>query len=165
MAEFIYTATFVVFGLTTLIGAIGTVAAQRLIHNALYLVVALGSVAAIYVLLSADFVAVVQILVYVGAIVILLLFAVMLTPQQVELPATAPIGQQVAAGGIASLLFALIAVAVVLGPWRQATTPLNLPTSQDIGTQLLTTYVFPFELVSLVLLVGMVGALLLAREN
>lgn len=164
MTEVVYTASFVVFALIAIIGAVGTVAARRLIHNALFLVMALASVAAVYVLLSADFVAVVQILVYTGAIVILLLFAVMLTPQQVELPATAPVGQQLAAGGIAAVLFGLIALAVFTGPWR-ITTPFNLATSEAIGTQLLTTYVFPFELVSLVLLVGMVGALVLARED
>jgi NADH-quinone oxidoreductase subunit J len=165
MAEMVYTASFYVFGLAALLGAIGVVTARRMLHNALFLVMALASVAAIYVLLSADFVAVVQVLVYVGAIVILLLFAVMLTPQSVELPATASMGQQVAAGGVAAVLFALIAAAVVTGPWQQSNTPLNAPTSEALGNALLTTYVFPFELVSLVLLVGMVGALLLAREN
>ncbi|MBX5492694.1 MAG: NADH-quinone oxidoreductase subunit J [Chloroflexi bacterium] len=165
MNEVIYTAAFYVFGAAVLVGAIGTVAARRLIHNALFLVLALASAAAIYVLLSADFVAVVQILVYTGAIMILLLFALMLTPQQVELPATAPAGQQLAAGLVAVALFALIVAAVLTGPWRQAATPLNAPTSTPLGTALLTTYVFPFELVSLVLLVALIGALLLAREG
>lgn len=165
MSDLIYTVAFYAFGLAALVGALGTVAARRLIHNALYLVLALASVAALYVLLSADFVAVVQLLVYTGAITILLLFALMLTPQQVELPALAPAGQQLAAGLVAVVLFGLIVAAVLTGPWRQAPVPLNAPTSAPVGTALLTTYVFPFELVSLVLLVGLIGALLLAREH
>lgn len=165
MTDVIAAIAFYVFAITAIAGALGTVAARRIIHSALFLVVALGSVAAIYVLLSADFVATVQVLVYTGAIVILLLFAIMLTPQQVELPAFAPVGQRFAAGVVAVGLLALIGATILTGPWPVAAVPLDRPTTQELGRAMLTTFVFPFELASLVLLVGMIGAILLARED
>jgi NAD(P)H-quinone oxidoreductase subunit 6 len=165
MTDVITTIAFWVFGISAVVGALGVVAARRVFHNALFLVVALGSTAAIYVLLSADFLAAVQVLVYVGAIVILMLFAIMLTPHSVELPAFAPGGQQFAAALVALALFGLMAAAIVTGPWVLAARPLDQPTSYDLGRGLLTTFVFPFELASLVLLVGMIGAILLARED
>ena len=165
MTEIIATLAYWLFALAALGGALGTVMARRLFHNALFLVVALSSTAAIYVLLSADFLAAVQILVYVGAIVILMLFAIMLTPQSVELPSFAPGGQQFAGGLVALALFGLMVGAITTGPWALAARPLDQPTSYDLGRGLLTTFVFPFELASLVLLVGMIGAILLARED
>lgn len=165
MTDVIASIAFWVFAITALVGAVGTVAARQIFHCALYLVVALASVAALYVLLSADFLAVVQVLVYTGAIVILLLFAIMLTPQQVEVPAFAPAGQQFAAWLVSAALFLLIVIVIAGSPWPLATTPLDQPTTEEIGRALLTTFVFPFELASLLLLASMVGAILLARED
>ena len=165
MTDVIAALAFYVFALTAIVGALGTVTARRVFHSALFLVLSLGSVAAIYVLLSADFVAAVQILVYSGAIMILLLFAIMLTPQAVELPALAPVGQRLAAGLVAVVLLALLVGAIFSGPWPLAATPLDRPTTQELGRAMLTTFVFPFELASIVLLVGMIGAILLARED
>jgi NADH:ubiquinone oxidoreductase subunit 6 (subunit J) len=165
MTDVIATIAFWVFAIAAVVGALGVVAARRVFHNALFLVVALGSTAGIYVLLSADFLAAVQVLVYVGAIVILILFAIMLTPQPVELPAVAPGGQRLASILVALALFGLMAAAIANGPWTLAARPLDQPTSYDLGRGLLTTFVFPFELASLVLLVGMIGAILLARED
>jgi NADH-quinone oxidoreductase subunit J len=110
-------------------------------------------------------VAAVQILVYTGAIVILMLFAIMLTPQSVELPSFAAGGQQLAGAVIALALLGLMVAAIVTSPWPLAARPLNVPTTEPLGIGLLTTYVFPFELASLVLLVAMIGAILLARED
>jgi NADH-quinone oxidoreductase subunit J len=154
-----------VLSITALVGAFGTVMARRIFHNALFLVVALGSVAGLYVLLSADFLAVVQILVYTGAIVILLLFAIMLTPQQVELPSFAPGGQLVAAWMVSAALFLLVVAVVLSTAWPVTPTPLDRPTTLAIGRDMLTTYAFPFELASILLLAAMIGAILLARED
>ena len=165
MTEAIATIAFWVFAITTVVGALGVVLAKRVFHSAMFLVVALGSTAAIYVLLSADFLATVQVLVYTGAIVILVLFAIMLTPQSVELPAFAPGGQQVGGAVVALALLALVIAAIRTGPWPLAAQPLDQPTSFAIGQGFLTTFLFPFELASLVLLVAMIGAILLARED
>jgi NAD(P)H-quinone oxidoreductase subunit 6 len=165
MTEVIATIAFYLFGLVAVVGALGVVVARRVFHSALFLVAALGSTAAIYVLLSADFLAAVQILVYIGAIVILVLFAIMLTPQSVELPTFAPGSQQLAGGIVAVALFGLIVASILTGPWPVSARPLDQPTSYNLGHGLLTTFVFPFELASLVLLVSMIGAILLARED
>ncbi|HZR97687.1 MAG TPA: NADH-quinone oxidoreductase subunit J [Chloroflexota bacterium] len=165
MTEIIASIAFWVFAIAALAGAFGTVMARRLFHNALFLVVALSSTAAIYVILSADFLAAVQVLVYTGAIVILLLFAIMLTPQQVELPVFAAGGQRIAAAAVSILLFLIVAGAVFASPWPLATVPLDQPTSSQIGAAMLTTYLFPFELVSVLLVASMIGAILLARED
>ncbi len=165
MTEVIASIAFWTLAIAALGGALGTVFARRIFHCAMFLVMALASVAGIYVLLSADFLAAAQVLVYTGAIVILLLFAIMLTPQQVELPAFASLSQQFAAWLVSASLFALIVAAVLSSPWSLAVTPLDRPTTAEIGGAMLTTFVFPFELASLVLLVGMVGAILLARED
>jgi len=165
VTEIIATIAYWVFAIAALAGAFGTVMARRLFHNALFLVVALSSTAAIYVLLSADFLAAVQVLVYTGAIVILLLFAIMLTPQQVELPAFAAGGQRFAAAAVSIVLFLILAGVIYSSPWPLAARPLDQPTSSQIGSAMLTTYVFPFELVSVLLLASMIGAILLARED
>jgi NADH-quinone oxidoreductase subunit J len=165
VTEIIATLAFWVFAIAALGGALGTVMARRLFHNALFLVVALSSTAAIYVLLSADFLAAVQVLVYTGAIVILLLFAIMLTPQQVELPAFAAGGQRFAAGAVSVLVFVIVVSVIYTSPWPLAARPLDQATTTLIGTAMLTTYVFPFELVSVLLLGTMIGAILLARDD
>jgi NADH-quinone oxidoreductase subunit J len=165
VTEVVAAGAFYVFALAALVGGLGVVSARHVVRSALFLMLALSSVAAIYVLLSADFVAAVQILIYTGAIMLLLLFAIMLTPQQVELPPFASAGQQVAAGVVAAALLALLVGTVLVTPWPLAATPLDRPTTEAIGQAMLTTFVFPFELASLVLLVGLVGALLLARED
>ena len=165
MTEIIATIAFYVFALAAVVGGLGTVLARRIFHNALFLVVALSSIAALYVLLSADFLAAVQILVYTGAVVILLLFAIMLTPQQVELPAFAAGGQRFAAGLVSVTLFLLVVGVIFTSPWPLAARPLDQATTTQIGNAMLTTYAFPFELVSILLLGTMIGAILLARED
>ncbi len=165
MTETIATLAFWIFSITAVVGALGVVLARRVFHSAMFLVAALGSTAAIYVLLSADFLAAAQVLVYTGAIVILLLFAIMLTPQQVELPAFAAGGQRLAAGLVSVVLFLLVVGVVFSSPWPLAAQPLDQPTSAQVGTAMLTTYVFPFELASVLLLAALIGAILLARED
>jgi NADH:ubiquinone oxidoreductase subunit 6 (subunit J) len=165
VTEIIAAIAFWVFAIGALAGALGTVMARRMFHNALYLVVALSSTAALYVLLSADFVAAVQVLIYTGAVVILVLFAIMLTPENVELPAFAAGGQQLAAGVVSVALFLIIVGVIENTPWPLKAQGLDQPTSLQVGNALVTTYVFPFELASIVLLAAMIGAILLARED
>ena len=141
MTEIIAAAAFWVFAVAALAGAFGTVMARRLFHNALSLVIALSSVAALYVLLSADFLAAVQ------------------------MPAFAAGGQRVAAGAVSLLLFRIVVGVIFRTPWPLAARPLDQPTTAQVGMAMLTTYVFPFELASVLLLAAMIGAILLARED
>jgi NADH-quinone oxidoreductase subunit J len=136
------------------------------VHAALYLVVTLLSVGGVYLLLGAEFVGWVQILIYVGAIVILFLFGLMLTK--------APIGRDtldnqqrwlgaiVGVGVFAGLAF-LIQDAFPVGD-AVATGSLQGSTG-DIGTSLFSDYVLPFEAVSFLLLAALIGAIVLARKD
>ncbi len=151
------------------VAAVGTVGAFRLVtsknvvHAALYLVVALGMVGAVYLLLAAEFVAWVQILIYVGAIVVLLLFSLMLTK--------APIGREALDNqqrGVA----ALVALAVFAGllllirdTFPDQRIEVQATNTADIGNSLFRGFVLPFEVVSILLLAALVGAVVIARRD
>jgi NADH-quinone oxidoreductase subunit J len=149
----------------TIVGGAAMVFTRNMVRSALWLVVALGGVAAMYVLLSADFLAVVQILIYVGAIMILMLFAIMLTPNQLDLPGGSPQAQRVSAALTALAVGALAVGVVTTHDWNLRAAPLNMETATTIGNLLLTTYVLPFWIASVLLTVGLVGAIVIAREE
>jgi NADH:ubiquinone oxidoreductase subunit 6 (subunit J) len=156
---------FYVTAIAMVVGAVGMVLNRDMIRSAMLLILVLSGVAAMYVLLSADFLAVAQLLVYVGAIMILMLFAIMLTPNQLDLPGGSPQAQRVSAA-LTSLAVGALSVGVVMThPWNLRATPLNMETAATIGTLLLTTYVLPFWIASVLLTVGLVGAIVIAREE
>jgi NADH:ubiquinone oxidoreductase subunit 6 (subunit J) len=156
---------FYVTAIAMIAGAVGMVLNRDMIRSAMLLVLVLCGVAAMYVLLSADFLAVAQVLVYVGAIMILMLFAIMLTPNQLDLPGGSPQAQRVSAALVALAVGALSVGVVVSHPWNLRATPLNMETADTIGQLLLTTYVLPFWIASVLLTVGLVGAIVIAREE
>ena len=147
------------------VGGIGMVLNRDMIRSAMLLVLVLSGVAVMYVLLSADFLAIAQLLVYVGAIMILMLFAIMLTPNQLDLPGGSPQAQRVSAALVALAVGALSIWAVLVQPWLLRAKPLNLETAATIGNLLLTTYVLPFWIASVLLTVGLIGAIVIAREE
>ena len=156
---------FYVTAIAMIVGAVGMVLNRDMIRSAMLLVLVLSGVAAMYVMLSADFLAVAQLLVYVGAIMILMLFAIMLTPNQLDLPGGSPQAQRVSAA-LTSLAVGALSVGVVVShPWNLRATPLNMETAATIGSLLLTTYVLPFWIASVLLTVGLVGAIVIAREE
>jgi NADH-quinone oxidoreductase subunit J len=158
--------SFYLFSVVAILGALGVVLAQRVFHSALFLVVSLAAVAAVFIILGADFLGVVQILIYVGAIMVLILFAIMLTPNEVLVPSFGGRGQ-VAAGAIISvLILAGTAAIAVTNPWpRSSAAAIDVPTTETIGVGLLNQYVLPFEVASILLLVAMIGAIVVAREE
>jgi NADH-quinone oxidoreductase subunit J len=160
---------FVVLGLVTLAAAVLVVTTKHLVHAALYLVVALGAIAGCYLVLSAEFVAWVQVLIYVGAVVVLLLFGLMLT--------RAPIGasddldsgplQRVAAAVVA-LGTAVVLVVVLLDAWRTAWIDLDaaqVGSAEVTGTAVFRAWVLPFEVLSVLLLAALIGAIVLSRRD
>lgn len=161
-------ATFIVLGALTIGSAIMVVSLRNIFHCLLFLALAFLGVAGIYLTLSADFMAAAQVLVYIGAIVVLMMFALMMTHRVMSTNLVQTLGQwwlapfPIAAG----IFFALFRV-FIRYPFQPegATTPAAGPTTGIIGTQLLTRYVLPFELASIVLLVAMVGAIILAKED
>ena len=156
---------FAVIAAVGSISAIAVVTARNVVHAALYLVVALLSVGATFLLLGAEFAGWVQILIYVGAIVILFLFGLMLTK--------APIGRDtldntrrwlgvlVALGVFAGLVF-LIQGAFPLDSERFEVFP---STTEAVGESMFRDYVLPFEAISFLLLAALIGAIVLARKD
>lgn len=156
---------FYIVAVLAVLGGLAMVTQTDMIRSALSLVLSLASVAVVYLLLSADFLAMVQVLVYVGAITVLVLFAIMLTPGQVELPATAQAGQRTASAVVAAVVGAISLYALLTHPWSLRPAPLNVPTIEQIGQRLFSTYVLPFEIASLLLTAAMIGAIVIARED
>jgi NADH-quinone oxidoreductase subunit J len=155
---------FSAVGLITAGSAVLAVTSHHLVHAALWLVVALGTLAGCYLVLGAELVALVQLLVYVGAIVVLVLFALMLTRAPVGRSPEHSSGgvQRVAAGVIGAGTAALLGS--VLLPALGGEVRLTQPGStQEIATQLFGSWVWPFELLSLLLLVALIAALAVSR--
>jgi len=164
VTEVFSTIGFYIFGLVSVGCAVGMITARRLVHSAVFLVGSFLGVAAIYLLASADFLAAVQVLIYAGAITILMLFAIMLTPGTVETGGQGRLAQKVGAGLVAGS-FLLVAVYSLTGTnWSLSIQP-DQPTTETIGKALLSSYVLPFEVASVLLLAAMVGAILIARDD
>lgn len=155
---------FVAVGLITAASAVLAVTTHQLVHAALWLVVTLGTLAGCYLILGAELVALVQLLIYVGAVVVLVLFALMLTRAPIgRSPEQSSSGvQRIAAAVIGAGTTALLA-SVLLPALGGDTLATKAGDTQGIATQLFGSWVWPFELLSLLLLVALVAALALSR--
>ena len=138
---------------------------RNLIRAALALTTVLGGVALMYALLGADFLAVAQLVVYVGAIMVLIIFAIFMTPGQIDVPGLVGTGQRVGALLVAVAVGIISVWVVVFTPWQVRTSLTDMPTAESIGGLLLTRYVLPFEIASLLLTVALIGAIVIAREE
>jgi NADH-quinone oxidoreductase subunit J len=145
--------------------AVKVVTTKNVVHAALYLIVVLGGVAGIYVLLAAEFIAVVQILVYIGAIVVLFLFGVMLTRAPIGEESDLDNDQRWAAVIVSLFLFGVLASVLVNAFHRVHVNPLQVQRTSDVSLSIFSTYVIPFEVVSIVLLAALVGAVVIARRD
>lgn len=154
-------------------GAIRVVTARNVVHAALWLVVVLGGAGAQYILLAAEFVAATQLMVYVGAVMVLFLFGIMLTRTKIG------VDQQLTRkqwfGGVASAvaLFAVMAYAL-LDEWGWSRSPLPADTrlahvdgsnTSTVSDAIFSQYLVPFEAISVLLLAALVGAIVLARKD
>jgi NADH-quinone oxidoreductase subunit J len=157
---------FLLLGAVTVGSALLVVTTSRLVHSALWLVVTLGALAGCYLLLAAEFVAWVQVLIYVGAVVVLLLFALMLTraPTGPQLEATT--GNRYVAGVVAVAVAGVLVATVVAG-FADERIPLSDPllgSADATGEALFRYWVLPFEVLSVLLLAALVGAIVLSRH-
>lgn len=155
---------FILIGLGTAASAILTVTSKNLVHAALFLATTLAGIGAEFLVLRADFLAWVQIVVYVGAIAVLFLFGLMLTNAPIGREAldsqNKPLGLAVSVSMFAVLMTLMVDA---YGGMRQ---PLDSqPRIADIGDAIFSTWVFPFELVSLLLLAALVGAIMISRRE
>ena len=155
-------AIFVVIAVFTIGGALGVVVSRNVVHAALALLVSLIAVAGIYLVLFAEFLALVQVLIYGGAIIIVLLFAIMLTRNS-EYPRIAD-NKQWPLAAVAALAFLGILVPSFLINKIEDTNAQNASFT-GIGESLFTTWAVPFEVASLVLLVALIGAIIIARSD
>jgi NADH-quinone oxidoreductase subunit J len=152
---------FLAVGLLTAASAMLAVTSRVVLHAALWLVVALGSVAGCYLVLGAELVALVQLLVYVGGVVVLVLFALMLT-REGNAPVEASAPHRVLAGVVAAGTTVLLGVTLVaVVGWDRM--PVSGPDSAQVGEAIFGTWVWPFELLSLLLLLALVAAVAVAR--
>ena len=149
-------------GLVTVSAAVVALA-PNILYSAFSLLGTLGGVAGLYLLLGADFVGVAQLLIYIGGILVLILFAVLLTNRIGEVRlSNLSSGMLVAAPAAVAAAGMLISVALGT-PWPRTETAVA-PTTARLGDAFLKEYLLPFELASLVLLMALVGAMVLARR-
>jgi len=155
---------FYIFAAVTLVSASVVVFSRNLLYSAFSLIFTLSGVAALYALLGADFLAVTQVLVYVGGILVLILFGVMFTQRIYDLKAEATSFKR----GRAALLGLVIAAGLIAlvrsVDWPQRTGALE-PTSSRIGNLLLSEYLLPFEVISVLLLVVLIGAVVVGKKE
>jgi NADH:ubiquinone oxidoreductase subunit 6 (subunit J) len=159
---------FALLTIITLGGGLAVVTSRNVFHAALFLILSLAGVVGYYVLLDAGFLAVVQLLVYIGAISILILFSIMLTRGLMTPGQTQRNEQWWIAALVVLLVFAVLLVALWQVDWplasEQALKSPNVEVGQ-LGQALVGPYAIPFEVISVLLLVALVGAVVLARET
>jgi NAD(P)H-quinone oxidoreductase subunit 6 len=150
----------------TVIGFAAIVAFSRnIVYSAFALVGALTGVAGIYILLSADFVAMVQVLLYVGGVVVLTIFAVMLTQGIGDVAVSNREAGPLAGLAVTALGGAVMLYATLTTPWHVAPRVQVSATTYGIGDAFLSAYVLPFEIASLVLLAALIGAVVISRQD
>jgi NADH-quinone oxidoreductase subunit J len=142
------------------------VSLRNIFHCALALIICLSAVAGIFILLDAEFLAAAQILIYVGAVSILMIFAIMLT-SRLGAQTISQTNENVAVAGLICLIFAVLSGFLIHATtvWRPATEALPEKNTLEIGRLLMNEYMVPFEVVSVLLVAALIGAIMLAREE
>ena len=149
----------------TIVSAAGVAFSRNIVYSALALLGTFGGVVGIYFYLAADFVAVVQLLVYIGGILVLVIFAVMLTHRIADVTVSNRSVAPLPAFAIIALVFIAMVRAIATATWHVAEKETVQPTTYAIGDAFLGNYVLPFELASLVLLAAIIGAIVLSRKE
>jgi NADH-quinone oxidoreductase subunit J len=157
-------AVFWVFSIVTVASAAIVVLSRTLIYSAFALLFTFFGVAGLYVLLGADFLAATQLLVYVGGILVLLLFGVMLTHKIYDLDLKTETTQFAPGAIVAVGLFVILSATAVRTQWMGLLRP-PAPTTKEIGRLFLGQYLLPFEAASILLLVALMGAAMIVRRR
>lgn len=158
---------FIVISAVTLISAALVVTTRSLFRAALWLVLTFFGIAGIFILLHAEFLAIAQVLIYVGAISTLIIFAIMLSRGVMDPNARRFNDQWGLVAGFAAVFFVLLAAILTRMPWQVTTAeaPAADAAIQLLGRELVTPYAIPFEVASVLLVVAMIGAIIVARER
>ena len=156
---------FYALAVLTLGSGIAVVTVRNIVHAALALIATFFFVAWLYLLMNADLLWVAQLLIYAGAIPVLLVFAIMLTRRSMSDTSNAESPNRLWGSLISGGVFLLLIVVLLPANWRLSAYPPVSGTVSIIGTELVNRYSVPFELVSVLLLVGLIGAVVLARRE
>jgi NADH-quinone oxidoreductase subunit J len=156
---------FGVFAAITIGSALVVVLARSLIYNAFALLGTFFGVAGLYLLLGADFLAATQLLIYVGGILVLLLFGVMLTHKIYDLDLRSEVTQFLPGLIVAALAFGILALTAVRTPWAAGSGRDPAATTEEIGGLFLGQYLLPFWAASILLLVALIGAAMIVRRK
>ena len=164
-AETAQNVSFWIIAAVMVAAAIGVVTMKNIVHAALALVVVLAGVAAQYILLQAEFLGIVQVLIYIGAVIVLFLFGIMLTRAPMRKTDEYDNDQRSLAGAVALLIFGVLAYLLV-DEFSGDKLRLTQPTATAaIADSIFRSYVIAFEAVSLLLLAALIGAIVLARRD
>ena len=156
---------FIAISIMTLIAALGVVTARNLFHAALFLILCFFGVAGLFVTLEAEFLAAAQVLVYIGAISILIIFAIMLSRGIARTSGSFLNAQWPIALLGSGALFVVLAVLLEQAQWPVIEGAVPADTISAIGEAFVNEYVIPFEVASILLVVALIGSILLARER
>lgn len=159
------TAVFYLVVIVTVGSAVMVAFSRNIIYSAFSLLGTFAGVAGIYVFLGADFVAAVQLLIYVGGILVLILFAVMLTHRITDVEITNRAAGRIPALITIGILIYLLVETVRSTPWAKAKEIVYTATTGKIGDLFLERYLLPFELASVVLLAALIGAVVVSRKE
>ena len=159
------TVAFAIIAIAMLYSALRMVTTGNVVHAALYLVLVLAGVAALFILLGSDFVGATQILVYIGAIIVLFLFGIMLTKASMGDDDDVKLANRPIAAAVGTLLLAIMAYATI-DFWRDAELPEDTRTSAaTVSDSIFSDFIVPFEATSVLLLAALIGAIVVARKE
>lgn len=159
-------AAFWIISTVIILSSVLVVSLKNIFHCALYLILALFGVAGIFILLNAEFLAAAQVLIYVGGVATLIIFAIMLT-SDLAAQKISQTNENRSISFFICLLFALSANVLISGThvWHYRTDPLPDENVATIGSYLMTEFMLPFEVISILLLAAMIGAIVLVRKE
>ena len=156
---------FLIIAALVIASGFWVVFSPNLIHSAVSLLFTLFSTAGLYIFLYADFIAATQVVIYVGGILVLIIFGVMLTTR-IDTPSIAASSKNQFIGGIGGFIICDLQIGVIFNtPWHIGVEQSREATGADIGNLLLNEYLLPFEIVSILLLAALMGAALLSRRT
>lgn len=156
---------FYLFAVITLVSGFLVVTSKNIVHSAFYLLFTFFGVTGLYALLGADFIAVVQVMVYIGGILILIIFGVMLTNRITDVSIKTGTLQVIPAAIIIGLFAGGLASIMVKTQWHTEVSKLPMTTMYSLGDLLINEYVLIFELLGILLLIALIGAASIARRE
>lgn len=168
LAEGVQVVSFALLSVMMIGTALGVVLLTNIVYSAFLLGGVFISIAGLYLLLNADFIAAAQILIYVGAVNVLILFAIMLVNKREDfVPIAGRWIRRVSTALVCAGLFALLSTMILATPWSIYTGTVAIANNSivQIGEHFFSDFLLPFELVSVLLLMAMVGAIILARRD